>query len=346
MSAPGFPSALPAGRVPDPHDAPPLRWGILAPGRIARTFAEALQAQTRQRVFACGSRSADHADAFARDFGLERSYGSYEALLSDPDVEVVYVASPHSHHAEQALAAIAAGKPVLVEKSFTRDAAEARRVVEAARAAGVPLMEAMWTRFLPHVDVVRQLLADGTLGELETVIADHGQAFEVDPASRLFDPALAGGAMLDLGVYPLSFAFFALGRPARLTARGTLTETGVDRQISAILEGFPEHPHAHAVISTTLASRTATTATINGREARIEIPGPFYGPQTLSLIRRDGARLDAPAPALPRHGMCHEGAHFAQLVADGRLESPLLPLDETIAIMEAMDDARAQVGAR
>lgn len=346
MPASSLPCALPVSRVPDPRDAPPLRWGILAPGRIARSFAEALLAQTRQRLVACGSRSAEHADAFAREFGLERAYGSCEALLADPDVDAVYVASPHSHHAEHALAAIAAGKPVLVEKSFTRDAAEARRVVDAARAAGVPLMEAMWTRFLPHIDVARQLLEDGALGELETVIADHGQCFDFDPAGRLFDPALAGGAMLDLGVYPLSFAFFALGTPGRLTARGTLAPTGVDRQLSAVLEGFADHPDAHALVTTTLAARTATTAVVSGDRARIEIPGPFYTPQSLALIGRDGSRLDAPAPAIPQHGLCHEAAHFAQLVADGRLESPLLPLDETIAIMAAMDDARAQVGAR
>ena len=337
-------SALPTSRIPDPKAAPPLRWGILAPGWIARSFAGALRAHTRQEVYAVGSRSQASADAFAREFGASKAYGSYEALVSDPDVQAIYVASPHSHHAAQALLAIEAGKPVLVEKAFTRTAAEARRLVDAARAAGVPLMEAMWTRFLPCTDIVRQLLADGALGELETVHADHGQYFAFDPAHRLYAPELAGGALLDLGIYPLSFAFFALGTPGALSVRGTLAQTGVDRQVSIVADGFAAHPYAHAVLNTTLAARTPTTASIAGSEARIEIPGPFYAPQRITVIPRDGVPLTSEPPAIAVHeGLCHEGAHFAQLVADGGLESPLLPLDETLSIMETMDTIRARV---
>lgn len=341
-----FPDSLPQPRTPDPREAPPLRWGILAPGRIARTFAESLAKETRQRVVACGSRSQEHADAFARDLGAERGYGSYEALVADPDVDAVYVASPHSHHAAQALLAIEAGKPVLIEKSFTRDAAEARRVVDAARAAEVPLMEAMWTRFLPSTDILRQLLEDGVLGSIETLTADHGQYFAFDPTNRLYAPELAGGALLDLGVYPLSFAFFALGRPGRLSARGTLAPTGVDSKISIIAEDFAVHTDAHALLGTTMAARTPTTASISGDAARVELPGDFYMPQPITLIDRNGTRLTSDAPQIKGHGgLCHEAAHFAQLVSDGGIESPLLPLDETVAIMEAMDEIRGQVGA-
>jgi predicted dehydrogenase len=337
-------SALPLSRIPSPETAPPLRWGILAPGWIARAFAGALRAHTRQDLYAVGSRSQASADAFAREFGATKAYGSYEALVSDPDVQAIYVASPHSHHAAQALLAIEAGKPVLVEKALTRTADEAYCLVDAARAAGVPLMEAMWTRFLPSTDIVRQLLADGALGDLETVQADHGQYFEFDPAHRLFAPELAGGALLDLGIYPLSFAFFALGRPGALSARGTLAPTGVDRQVSILADQFADHPHAHAVLNTTLAARTPTTASISGSDARIEIPGPFYVPQPITFIPRDGAPLTSETPAIALHeGLCHEAAHFAELVAEGRLESPLLPLDESLAIMEAMDTIRAQV---
>ena len=336
--------ALPLPRIPSPDAAPPLRWGILAPGWIARSFAGALRAHTRQDLYAVGSRSQASADAFAAEFGATKAYGSYEALLADPAVQAVYVASPHSHHASQALLAIEAGKPVLVEKAFTRTAVEARRLANAAGAAGVPLMEAMWTRFLPSTDIVRQLLADGVLGELETVQADHGQYFEFDPAHRLFAPELAGGALLDLGVYPLSFAFFALGRPGALSARGALAPTGVDRQVSVLADHFADHPHAHAVLNTTLAARTPTTASISGSDARVEIPGPFYVPQAITLIPRDGEPLTSDAPAIALHeGLCHEAAHFAQLVADGRLESPLLPLDESLAIMEALDTIRTQI---
>lgn len=339
--------ALPLSRVPDPAEAPPLRWGVLAPGGIAGAFVAALQQHTRQRVVACGSRSLARAESFAAHHGLERAYESYEQLVVDADVDVVYVASPHSRHAEQALLAIAAGKHVLVEKPFARNAAEARAVVAAARAAGVTVLEAMWTRFLPHSDVVRQVLADGALGELETVIADHGQYLPPEVAARLHAPDLAGGALLDLGIYPVSFVASVLGTPARVVARGTLTDTGVDRQVSAVLDGFAGAGSAHAVITTTLAARTPTTASITGVTARIEVAAPFYHPQVVRLVTRSGESVESETPAIRGSaGLCHQAAHLATLVAEGRRESPLLPLDETVAIMAVLDEIRRQVGVR
>lgn len=335
---------LPVSRIPDPYDAPPIRWGILAPGWIATAFADALRKHTRQEIVAVGSRSAERAAEFAATHDVARHYGSYKELVNDDDVDVVYVASPHSHHEEQSLLAIAAGKHVLVEKAFTPTAASAQRVVDAAAAADLTLMEAMWTRFLPHMDVVRQLLADGALGEIETVIADHGQWFAYDPQFRLLNPELAGGAMLDLGVYPTSFASFILGTPGRVTAVGTRADTGVDRQISMVLDRFDAHPNANALANTTLASLTPTTATVSGSLARIEIPGPFYGPQPISLITRDGERSTSPEPTIQGHeGLAYEAAHFAQLVTDGVRESPLLPLAETVAIVRVMEEAINQI---
>ena len=200
-------------------------------------------------------------------FGISSCYGSAEQLVNDDTVQAVYVASPHNAHYEQALLAINAGKHVLVEKAFTENAVQARQLVEAATAAGVTLMEAMWTRFLPGMDVVRQLIADGALGDICTVIADHGQHFDFDPAHRLFSPALAGGALLDLGVYPISFASFVLGTPDAIVAVGHRTVTGVDAQVSAVLR----YSGAHALVNTTLLARTPTTATISGVSGRIEI---------------------------------------------------------------------------
>ena len=334
--------SLPLPRTPDPADAPPLRWGVVAPGGIAATMVEALHRFTRQRVVAVGSRSAERGRAFANRFGIGRAHDSYEALAADPEVDAVYVASPHSHHREHALLAIAAGKHVLVEKAFTRNAAEAREVVGAARSAGIACVEAMWTRFLPSTDVVRQLLADGALGDVETVSADHGQWFALDPASRLFAPELAGGALLDLGIYPVSFAAFVLGAPTSVVARGTVTGTGVDRQVSAVL-GSPSG--AQAVVNTTLAARTPTVAAISGSRARIELDGPFYVPRRVRLVDRDGAVAESGRPRIEGHlGLCHEAAHLAQLVADGATESPLLPLAETVSIMETLDEIRSQVG--
>ena len=336
--------SLPISRIPDPPDAPALRWGILAPGGIAHMFANAVQTHTRQKIVAVGSRSKDRSNAFGDEFDIERRYDSYANLVADDGIDAIYVASPHSHHAEHARLAIGAGKHVLVEKAFTQTSDEARDVVAAARGAGVACMEAMWTRFLPHIDVVRQLLEDGAVGDIEALEADHGQYFDVDPEFRLFNPVLAGGAMLDLGVYPVSFASFVLGAPGRVRAVGTRAETGVDRQVSMIFDGFDAHPHAHALLNTTLAAKTPTTATISGSLGRIEIPGDFYNPQEIRFIPRKGDEQRSPEPRITGHeGLAYEAAHLAQLVADGHKESPLLTLDESITIVETMNRALSQI---
>lgn len=336
---------LPTSRIPDPKAAPPLRWGVLGTGGIAAGFISALQA-TRQRLVAVGSRSAEKGRAFGERHGAERSFGSYEELVGDDQVDVVYVATPHSEHLANALLAIEAGKPVLIEKAFTRNAAEARQVFDAARAAGVAVMEAMWTRFLPSTDIVRQLLANAELGDVETLFADHGQWFAEDPHFRLFDPAQAGGAMLDLGVYPVSFSHFVFGTPGRIQAAGTKAFTGVDRQISAVLSDYPDHATGQSLVNTTLASKTPTVALISGTEARIEIPGAFYAPQRIELIARDGSFVESAPPQITGHmGLCYEAAHFATVIAEGRLESDLLPWDETLAVMETMDELRRQTGS-
>jgi predicted dehydrogenase len=342
-----LPQVLPSSRVPDPASAPPLNWGVIAPGGIAHKFASALRLATRQRLVAVGSRTLEHAREFATEFGAPHAHGSYEDLVADPDVEAVYVASPHSEHAAHALLAIEAGKHVLVEKAFTRNAREARRVVDAARKRGVALMEAMWARFLPHTDIVRQLLADGTLGTIEVVIADHGQPIPRERAPRLHDPKLAGGALLDLGIYPVSYASFVLGRPGAVLASGSLTESGVDRQVSALLTRYADHPEAQAMVNCTLAARTPTTASISGTLARIEIDGDFYAPSRVRLVSPSGLTVvSEPPPLTGHHGLAYEAAHFAQLVADGFTESPQLPLDESLAIMEVLDEIRSQVRVR
>jgi predicted dehydrogenase len=296
---------------------------------------------TRSRVVAVGSRSAERARQFADRFGIERAYGSYEALVSDPGVDAVYIASPHSEHYHQATLALAAGKPLLIEKAFTQNAAQAAEVLATAGAAGILVMEAMWTRFLPHLDVIRQLIADGGLGEVRTVIADHGQYFDVGPEHRLLNPSLAGGSLLDLGIYPVSFASFVLGRPDSVTAQGELTATGVDAQVSAVLRTGP----AHALVSSTLTAKTPTTATVSGTLARIELAGDFYQPQQVRLIHRDGREAWSEVTALSgHHGIAYEAAHFAGLLAEGAVESPLLPWSETLDIMRTLDEIRAQIG--
>ncbi|WP_029137549.1 Gfo/Idh/MocA family protein [Nakamurella lactea] len=370
-------TALPTSRVPDPADAPPLRWGILSTGGIAASMTDALLKHTSQRVVAIGSRSPESARAFADRFGIDRAHGSMEAMLADDEIDVVYIASPHSEHHRQAMAAMAAGKNVLVEKAFARNAGEAAEMVAAARAAGVTAMEAMWARFLPQADILRQLLADGALGEVVTVIADHGQYFAPDPEFRLFNPDLAGGALLDLGIYPVSFASMVLGAPTAVTARGSKAFTGVDGQVSLLLEagdlaggaagdaaggaagdaagdaageaagdaGRDARGGAQALVNTTLFAATPTTATVSGTVARVEISGPFYAPGTLTYLHRDGSRLEFDGGPIRGHeALAYEAAHLAQLISDGHLESPIMPLDETMSIMTTLDEARRQLG--
>ena len=338
-----LPATLPVPRTPDPAEAPAVNWGILAPGWIARLFVSAAKAFTRQRFVAVGSRSAERAQAFADEFSIPKVYDSYEALVSDPEVQAIYVASPHSEHYAQARLALDAGKNVLVEKAFTRSADQAQELADLASAKGLALMEAMWTRFLPRTDVVRQLIEDGALGELETVHADHGQPLLHVP--RLVRPELAGGALLDLGIYPVSWAVFALGLPSRVQAVGSLTELGVDRQEATILDGFEAHPHARAVLHTTMAAATPTAAMVAGSKARVELDGPFYAPGPVRLVDPEGTVLTRPEnKQIVHQGLSHECAAFAQLVADGRTESPLLPVSETVGIMRILDEVRRQLG--
>ena len=199
--------------VPDPQDAPPLKWGIVAPGGIANKFADAVRDFTAGTVVAVGSRDAGRAADFAEGHGIPRSYGSYADLVADDEVEAVYVASPHSGHQEHALLAINAGKHVLIEKALARNSSEVEDIFAAAQQHRVLAMEAMWTRHLPHMAEVRRRVADGAIGEIVTLAADHGQALDLPNDHRLKSPELAGGALLDLGVYPIAFCVDLLGAP-------------------------------------------------------------------------------------------------------------------------------------
>jgi predicted dehydrogenase len=333
---------VPRSRISDPVDAPAIRWGVIAPGWIAGQFTNALHQHTRSRVAAVASSSRERAEVFAVEHEVPRWYDSYEQLAADPGIDAIYVASPHSHHHQQGLLALAAGKPVLMEKALTQNAGQAKEVIEAAQQGGLLLMEAMWARFLPHFDVVRQLLADGSLGDVQTVISDHGQYFhELPPTHRLLDPDLAGGALLDLGVYPISFTSFVLGAPDDVVAVATMSETGVDAQVSAVLRTGG----AHGLVSATQTAKTPTSATICGTLARVEIPDQFYAPQLVKLISRDGDEATAQTGPIPGHeGLAYEAAHFANLLAEGATESPLLPLAESLSVMETMDEIRRQIG--
>jgi predicted dehydrogenase len=311
----------------------PLRWGVLGPGRIAHTFASDLALTDEGIIVAVGSRSMAGADAFGDEFSVPRRYSSYEDLVADPDVDVIYVATPHPFHHANAMLALENGKPVLVEKALTMNAAEARELVATSRSEGLFLMEAMWTRFLPHVVAIRELLTQGLLGDIVTVTADHGKWFAKDPGNRLFAPELGGSALLDLGVYPVSFASMILGAPNRVTALVDPAFTGVDGQASML---FGYASGAQAVLTCTSAARSATRASIVGTDARIEIEGDFYAPTSYSLISRDG-QVTQFEPATVGRGLHYQTVEVAKCVREGRLESAIMPLDESVEIMATMD---------
>lgn len=340
-------TSLPAPRTPDPVDAPPLRWGVLGPGGIAGTMVRDLQACTRQQVVAVGSRSLARAEAFAGAHGIRRAHGSYADLVTDPDVDIVYVATPHSEHAAHALLALRAGRPVIVEKAFTQNAAQAREVVRQARESGLFCMEAMWSRFLPGTDVVRQVLEQGDLGNVEVVFADHGQPLYPNGPRRLSDPALAGGALLDLGIYPVSFASFALGGITSVSAVGGRSVEGVDTHEAILATGSNG---GMGVLHATMTARTATVASIAGTRGRLDLgertewKGRWYAP---TVIRHQGRDTADPAMWLPEdreHGLHFEACEAARCITAGLTESPLLPLDETVAVMDVLDEVRRQLG--
>jgi predicted dehydrogenase len=320
----------------------PLRWAVIGTGGIAKAFAEDLRLSDAGELVAVGSRTAARAETFAAEVGAPRSYGDQAEMLAADDIDAVYVATPHTGHRVAALAAIEAGKAVLVEKPFTINRAEAEDVVKAARAAGVFLMEAMWTRFLPHMVRLRELLAEERLGDVRLVTAEHGVWFRHDPAHRMYDPHLGGGALLDLGVYPVSFMSMVLGTPSSVVASTQFGDTGVDGHTAVVMkyEGGRQ-----AVATSSMEVFLPNRATIAGTDAHIDIDPWWYRPTTFTLTARTGAveRYEFPVPG---NGLRFQTEEVARCVRAGLLESPILTLDETCEIMGTMDEVRTQVGLR
>lgn len=317
-----------------------LRWGILATGGIAHAFANDLKLNGFT-VQAVGSRSQESADAFAAEFGIPNAHGSYEALVADPEVDVIYVSTPHPMHAAGATLALEAGKHVLVEKAFTVNAAEARALAELAASKGLLVLEAMWTRYLPHMARIREIIAEGTLGDLRTLIADHTQLLSDDPEHRINALALGGGALLDLGIYPVSFAWDLFGAPASIHASATFRPTGADAQIAVV---FGYEGGRMAVTHSASDAQGANTAVVLGTAARIEIDHVWYTPTTFRVVAADGTLLEEYRSEVTGRGMHFQAEAVERLVAAGTLTGDLLPIDETVAIMATLDEIRRQVG--
>lgn len=317
-----------------------LRWGVVATGGIAATVTADLLLVPGIEVLAVSSRDPLRAREFAGRFGIPRAYGDYRELLADPDVDVVYVATPHTQHHEVTAAALRAGKNVLCEKAITITVAEVEELVALAEEHGCFLMEAMWTRFIPLVRKLRALVADEAIGQIRLVRADFGVRVDYDPEHRLWNRALGGGALLDLGVYPVSFAQMLLGTPSEMHVHGALAATGVDAE-AALLLGYPDG--AQALLSTSLLAESGSTAAVIGTKGRIELASPFYAPTSMTLWR-NGHEPEVLRSELWGSGYTYQAREVVEQLAAGERESPEMAWADSVNVMRTLCAALGRMG--
>ena len=327
--------SLPQPRTTDPTSVPSLRWGVIGTGWIADQFVTTVTRNTHQRIVAVGSRSLDRAREFAEGRGVEKACGSYEELVAQ-DLDVVYVATGHLDHASHARLALEAGRNVLIEKPMTPTVEATQELVELARSRGLFCMEAVWSLALPRFDVVRQVLAADLLGRIEAVTVDMGE-YLVNHR-RAMDPAQGGGAMNDLGIYPLMFADWVLPGIDVVTAVGPRHATGAVGQFMALLE---DGEGRQASVFASMLANTPSLAVIGGSDATLVLDGPFYRPGPVEVRFRDGRVLSWDEPRIHHEGLFYEAVEAARCIAAGLTESPLRPLDATIATVKLMERARA-----
>jgi len=318
-----------------------IHWGIIGAGSIAHRFADGLATVPGAALHAVGSRTQEKADEFADKHGAPKRYASYEALAEDPDVQVVYIATPHPQHKDAALLCLNHGKSVLLEKPFTVNAKEAAEVIDLARSKDLFVMEAMWARFFPGMVKVRELIAAGTIGEVRMLQADFGFRTGVDPAGRLFDLALAGGGLLDVGVYPISLASMIFGTPTDVSGLAQIGETGVD-EMAAVTLKYGGGQLASVV--TGVRINTPSEATLFGTDGSIKLHSPFWNVSKLTV--NAGGKSEELAVPYENGGFNYEVQEVMDCLRAGKNESAVMPLDETLSIMQTMDTLRAQWGLK
>ena len=320
-------------------------WGIIAPGNIAAKFAAALREVEGAVLYSVASRDPARAKAFAKENGFAQAASSYQELINDPKVDVIYIASPHNLHAEQSMACLRAGKPVLCEKPMTVNQAQALAVTEIALEQNVFYMEAVWTRFLPVYQRIRQWLDAGEIGDVKMIQAGFGFNFPFDLKSRLYDPNLAGGALLDVGIYPITFAQWVMQDqyPLRVSALGSLGASGVD-ECSAVTLQYADGQIA--TLTSTVLADTVYDAWIIGSKGKIKVP-MFWCAESAQLIR--GSREDSQivdSIEVPHQPNGYEGEikEVQRCLAEGAIESPSLPWSSSVQVMQIMDEVRSQLG--
>ena len=332
-------ASLPTPRTPDPMDGPTMRWGVMGPGWIAAQFTQSLQAHTGQEVVAVGSRALPRAQEFAAQHDVPTAVGSYEELAGLDDVDIVYVATPHPAHLEHAILSLESGKHVIVEKPIGLSAGQARQIAAVAQRTGLYCAEALWTMFLPKWDVVRQVVELGGIGEVTSVHSDYGESFP--DGHRVFDPALAGGPLLDLGIYPLAFVTSLLGPHESIAALGQQDPHGVNGQLGATMT------HAGgtlSVIATTLHGFLANQVTIVGTEGVLTVEATHHSPGPLTLRYADRTLTYDEARGDQASGLHFQAVEAARRITAGETETPLWTLDDSIVALEAADEIRRQIG--
>jgi predicted dehydrogenase len=323
-----------------------IRWGILGCGVIARKFAADLRYLEGAELSAVGSRDKGTAVLFGQEFGLEPGccHGNYEALAADPAVDVIYVATPHAMHCSHSLLCMEHGKAVLCEKPLAINCHQVLAMIGSARRNGVFLMEAMWSKFLPQLDLVREMIDRGELGKLRFVRADFGFAPGPGAPSRLIDPALGGGSLLDIGIYPVFLAVTLLGRPDEVEAWMTPLSTGVDEQCAMT---FRYEDGAMAQLFSSFASTLSADAEIAGSTGRIRLGPKFYSPAMAQLEFYPGTVDNKQLIFIDKKagfGFRYEAQHVAECLRDGLIESPVMSHADSLLLMETMDRVRVKAG--
>lgn len=315
-----------------------VRWGIISTGGIANAFAQALQSVPGAEIIAVGSRSQEGADYFGNQYGIPRRYSSYEGVANDPDVDVVYIGTPHVFHAENMRMCLNAGKHVLCEKPFTINAREAEECIALAREKGLFLMEAVWMRYIPAIVQMRQWIDEGRIGDVVMVQADFNVSLPYDPKKRTFALELGGGALLDVGLYSISFATMLLGMPESFASHYSLGETGTDER-AVLLFRYPNG--IAALLSSGNRHNTPNEALVQGTRGSIRVHPPFHHPTRLTLYL-DGSEAETVTIPYESNGLNYEAIEVQHCLENNKLESDIMPLDHTLAVMQLMDSIRAE----
>ena len=314
-------------------------WGILGTGNIAGQFATGLSFVPDAQLVAVGSRASHTADDFARRFNISRKYPTYEQLANDPGIDVIYIATPHPFHMENTILCLNASKAVLCEKPFAINAAQAKKMIDLAKNKKLLLVEAMLTRFLPIAAKVREWLKQQLIGQPRMFQANFGFKADWNPQHRCFDPKLGGGALLDVGVYCISFASMVFNRPPKkIVSMAHIGQTGIDEQ-SAFILGYDKDQMA--VLTSAVSANTENDVVISGTKGCIKIHPPFAKPTiaTISINGKSEQKVEIP---IKGNGYNYLAQHVNQCLKNGKLESDIMPLDETLEITKTMDKIRSQ----